>query len=232
MRARARELVRDDAGFSLMELLVAMAIGSIVLTALMMVFLNGMQGTAKVTDRADATARARTTSDTMSTLLQAAVCNNNSAPILAASATSITFTANLGGPDDAASKYVLRWDGASKTVYQDTYKGTLQSDGLTVVYPSSPTSTLILGTNMMPADGSTLFSYYPFNTSTGTISTSALTAPITNANTLKSIVAITTSLLALPERTKGTSDPASTSVEDQSVVGSVDPSNPGQGTQC
>lgn len=231
-RARMRELVRDDDGFSLMELLVALAIGSIVLTAVMMVFVNGMRGTAKVTDRADATARARTTTDIMSSLLQAAICNNNTAPITNATATSITFTANLGSADTATVQYRLRWDAATRNVYQDTYNGVLQSDGVTVLFPSSPSATRLIGSNMAPADGATLFSYYPFDSSVGTISATAATAPVTNANILKSIVAITTNLMALPERVTGTSDPGSTAIEAQSVVGQVDPSNPGQGTQC
>jgi prepilin-type N-terminal cleavage/methylation domain-containing protein len=232
MRARMWERLREDDGFSLMELLVALAIGSIVLTAVMMVFLNGMSGTAKVADRADASERARTTTDIMSSLLQAAVCNNNNAPVLAATATSVTFTANQGGPDADPVMYRLRWDSATKNLYEDTYVGNGQATDETITYPSTPTSTRLIGLNMVPKDGTNLFFYYPFSSASGTISASYTPAPITNTNTLKSIVAITTSMVALPERTKGTTDLSATTVEAQSVVGSVDPSNPGQGTQC
>jgi prepilin-type N-terminal cleavage/methylation domain-containing protein len=234
MRARTRELLRDDAGFSLMELLVALAIGTIVLSAVMMVFVNGMQGEARVTDRADSTARARTTTDIISSLLQAATCNFNTAPITSATATSVTFTGALGGPEDDAVQYRVRWDSATKTVYQDTFlkTGTVAANDSTLVYPSTPTTTKVIGTNMAPADGATLFKYYAFNATSGTIAGTDTPSPILDANTRRSIVAIQTSLLALPEHTTGSSDPAQTAVEAQSVVGQVDPSNPGQGTQC
>jgi prepilin-type N-terminal cleavage/methylation domain-containing protein len=234
MRARLRDLLREDDGFSLMELLVALMIGSIVLTAAMMVFINGMRGTAKVTDRADATARARTTTDVISSLLQAATCNNNTSPITAAAAQSITFTANLAGPEDAALQYRLRWDGTTKTVYEDIFasNGTVSVTDQTLLFPSSPTETRVIGTNMSPQDGTTLFKYYPYDATAGAISNTAATPPVTNPTTLRSIVAIATSLLAQPEHTTGTSEVGSTSVEAQSVVGQVDPSNPGQGTQC
>jgi prepilin-type N-terminal cleavage/methylation domain-containing protein len=233
MPARTRDLLRDDAGFSLMELLVALAIGSVVLTALMVVFLNGLSGTAKVTDRVDATARARTTTNIMTSLLQAGVCNNNTAPIIAADANSVTFTSSLGGPDADPVEYRLRWDSTTKNVYQDTFNGNGHATDGTVTYPTTPTSTVLIGSKMMPTDGATMFTYYPFSSATGMISGSFITGmPITAVNTLKSIVAVNTNLLALPSNTVGSSDPRSTSVESQSVVGQVDPSNPGQGTQC
>lgn len=233
-RARARELLRDDAGFSLIELLVALAIGTIVLTAVMIVFLNGMQGTAKVTDRADSTARARTTTNIISSLLQAATCNFNSAPITSATATSVTFTANIGDADAGALQYRIRWDGSTNTVYQDTFNstGTVSTTDSTLVFPSTPTSTKVIGTNLAPRDGSTLFTYYPFNTTTGQISQTAATAPITDANVRRSIVAVKTELLGLADKTNSSPNPVTTAVEAQSIVGQVDPSNPGQGTQC
>jgi prepilin-type N-terminal cleavage/methylation domain-containing protein len=233
MLTRARALLRDEDGFSLMELLVALAIGSVVLTAVMNVFLNGMQGSAKVADRSDASARARLTTDTISSLLQAAVCNNNTAPITAATAVSITFTGALGGPEDAAVQYRIRWDSSTKTVYEDIYNNSGQKSATdsTLLYPTTPTTTRVIGLNMMPSDGTTLFRYYPFNSTTGVIG-SEVTAPGTDPAALKPIVAIATNLRALPERTKNTATASSAPIEAQSVVGQVDPSNPGQGTQC
>lgn len=234
MPGRMRELLRDDAGFSLMELIVALAIGSIVLTAVMNVFINGMQGTAKVTDRADASARARLTTDTISSLLQAAVCNNNTAPITNATDSSITFTGALGAPEDAAIQYRVRWDSATKNVYEDTFasSGSVSSTDATLVYPTTPTTTKLIGANMMPKGGTTLFSYFPYDTRNGTMAANPITAPGTTAATLRTIIGITTNLVALPSRTTTSSSTQNAVVEAQSVVGQVDASNPGQGTQC
>jgi prepilin-type N-terminal cleavage/methylation domain-containing protein len=233
MLTRARALLREDDGFSLMELLVAMAIGSIVLTAVMVVFTNGMTGTARVTDRIDASARARLTTDTISSLLQAGVCNTNTPPITNATANSVTFTGNLGNADASATQYRIRWDSSTKTVYEDIYTSNGQASDLTLTYPAVPTSTRVIGVNMQPqGDQTTLFAYYPFDTTTGTVAANPVTAPGTNATALRSIVAVTTSLMALPSRTKTSSTTSAAPIEAQSVIGQVDPSNPGQGTQC
>lgn len=235
MLTRARALLREDDGFSLMELLVALAIGSIVLTAVLTVFTNGLTNTAKVTDRVDATQRARITTDAISSLLQAGVCNNSTAPITNASPNSITFTGNLGGPEDSTVQYRIRWDSATKTVYEDTYtfSGQASSTDSTLVYPTTPTTTKVIGTNMQPqGDGTTLFTYYPFDTTTGTVGADPIAAPGTNAVALRTVVAITTNLMSLPSRTKTSATDSAAPIEAQSVIGQVDPSNPGQGTQC
>jgi prepilin-type N-terminal cleavage/methylation domain-containing protein len=235
MLTRVRQLLREDDGFSLMELLTALAIGSVVLTAVLMVFTNGLTNTAKVTDRIDGTQRARITSDTINSLLQAGVCNNNGAPITNASANAITFTANLGSADASANQYQIRWDSTTRTVYLDTYlpTGTVSSTDSTATFSRTPSSTKVIGTNMQPqGDQTTLFTYYPFNTSTGTVDSSPMTAPGTNVTTLRTIVGINTSLASLPSRTKTSATASSTPIETQSVIGQVDPSNPGQGTQC
>jgi prepilin-type N-terminal cleavage/methylation domain-containing protein len=235
MLTRARALLRDDDGFSLIELLTALAIGSIVLTAVLMVFTNGLTNTAKVTDRVDASQRARITSDVISSLLQAGVCNNNTAPITNASPNSITFSGNLGGADDSLVQYRVRWDSASKTVYEDTFPvtGTASSTDSTFTFSATPTTTKVIGTNMQPqGDGTTLFTYFPFDTTTGTVGANPIAAPGTNAIALRTVVAITTNLVSLPSRTKTSATDSAAPIETQSVIGQVDPSNPGQGTQC
>ena len=69
-----RRLRRDQSGFSLVELLVSMALGSIVLTALMTVFLNGVTGAVRTSDRVEALQRGRVTMDRVVTLLSSQTC--------------------------------------------------------------------------------------------------------------------------------------------------------------
>ncbi|MCW2985614.1 MAG: prepilin-type N-terminal cleavage/methylation protein [Conexibacter sp.] len=223
MTRRLSHAARDEAGFSLIELLVALAIGSIVLTAVMTVFINGLTGSAKVTDRVEAAQRARVTADRISTLLQAEICGTTGdAPISDASATSVTFTANLGDVYADPIQYRIRWDSATKSIFEDRYVST---DGGTT-FPAAPTSSRLIGTNMVPTDGSTLFKYYGFDTVNGGIAPTPM-SPID----VQQIIAVNFYLTAMPERTKQ-SDPRATSVEGQAVAGSADPSDPNLGTKC
>ena len=225
MTDRLRSAARDDAGFTLIELLVALAIGSIVLTAVMFVFVNGLQGAGKVTDRIDATQRGRATADRIQMLLQAQVCApNGGAPISVAGPTSVTFTANTGDVNAVPVRYRLRWDSATNGIYQDTYAPNTSVSP--VSYPSSPTSTKQIGAQMQPADGATLFTYYGFNTATGGLADAPLSPVDVNQ-----VVAVDFSLMALPERTK-TADPRSMSVSGQAVAGSADPADPNEGPKC
>jgi hypothetical protein len=114
-----------------------------------------------------------------------------------------------------------------------TSNGQVSSTDSTATFPTTPTTTKVIGTNMQPqGDQTTLFTYYPFNTTTGTVAAAPIAAPGTNVTTLRTIVGITTSLMALPTRTKTSATASATPIESQSVIGQVDPSNPGQGTQC
>ena len=115
----ARRLRSDQSGFSLIELLMAMALGSIVLTALMTVFLNGITGAVRVSDRVDALQRGRVTMDRAVTLLNSQICLVNpdgtgQPPILDGQNNQVTFYAALGVVDSDPTIYRLRYDSGTK----------------------------------------------------------------------------------------------------------------------
>jgi prepilin-type N-terminal cleavage/methylation domain-containing protein len=228
LTARAAHVARDERGFSLVELLVAMALGSMVLTAVMTVFINGLTGTAKVTDRIDAVQRARLTADRMTTLLQAQVCSGGSAPITDGQATSVTFTANVGDVTANPTRYRLRWDNTTNRIYEDRFVPTTDSSG-NVTFPSSPTQTKVIGTDMVPAGG-TLFTYNAFDTVNAGVSATPIATPLTTTD-MQTVVAVSVSLVAQPERTK-VSDERATTLTTQAVVGSADATNPNRGPKC
>ena len=76
--------IRDDAGFSLMEVLMTIVVGMIVLAAALEMLTNGFTSSAKVQDRHDAAGRARQTLDRATALLQAQQCNGTVSPIVQA----------------------------------------------------------------------------------------------------------------------------------------------------
>jgi prepilin-type N-terminal cleavage/methylation domain-containing protein len=229
MSQRHRRALADESGFSLIELLVAMSLGSIVLTALLTVFVNGLTATTNVTDRVQALQDARLTLDRMNTLLQAEVCAAGAAPVTDAQADSITFTANVGDVAANPTRYRLRYDSTNNTIVEERFAPIVASDG-SISFPSASTSTQTIGTNIVPAGG-TMFTYYTFDLVNGGLDPDPLAQPISDSDEQR-VVAVKTAITAQPERSKKTSDPRATTIESQAVVGSADSADPNKGPKC
>jgi prepilin-type N-terminal cleavage/methylation domain-containing protein len=225
---RARHLAANQDGFSLMELMVAMAIGSIVLTVVLTIFTNGLAGTTQVTDRVEATQRARIATDRITSLLQAQVCVEGSSPISDAQATTITFTANIGDVTANPVRYRFRYDATSQTMSEDDYIPTLQADG-SLSFPTGASRTRTLAKNLLPSAGA-FFTYYAFDATTGIVDDAALVAPLSDSDEQR-VVRVNTAMIAVPERTK-VNDGRSTVITGQAIVGSADPANPNKGPKC
>lgn len=226
----------DEDGFSLIELLMAMALGSVVLTAMLTVFLNGMQASTRVTDRVDSAQRGRLAMDRVVTLLNSQTClyNNDgtsSVPIVDGQAQQVTFLANLGTVAADPAKYRLRYDAATKILWEDRWTPSRDSKG-NVVFATLASSSKQIGTGIVPV-GDTIFQYYAFDAD-GTIDTAApigLTAGVlTTANRLVA-VRVQASFAAQTDRTK-TVDLRSTTETGYGTVGSADGSDPSKGVNC
>lgn len=177
MTRRLIARLRADDGFSLMELLAAMVIGSVVLTALMTVFIQGVRGTTQIQDRADTTARARFSLDRLVRLLDSQVCyvptssDFGTPPVFSGSTdNSASFLADLTGASGNPRKYTLTYvpgtAGKPGRITQDTY--TYDSVNKTWTKKVGVTNTLV--SDILPAvdKGVTqpIFQYYAFYPST------------------------------------------------------------------
>jgi prepilin-type N-terminal cleavage/methylation domain-containing protein len=188
--------LRADDGFSLMELLAAMVIGSIVLTALMNVFIQGVRGTTQIQDRVDNTARARYSMDRIVRLLDSQVCyiptgtDFGTPPVFAGSTdNSASFFADLAGASGTPRKYTLTYvpggAGTAGNITQDTYS----YDSVAKTWTKKVGRTDTLVTDVVPAvDGGVtqpIFQYYAFYPSTnadktvvGDVSATKATTPL------------------------------------------------------
>jgi prepilin-type N-terminal cleavage/methylation domain-containing protein len=98
----------DQAGLTLVEMLVSMTLGLIVLTAIMALVQTSQRVTTTNTERSDATQKGRIAMDQMIQGLRSQVClkADATAPqttLTAGSDTSVTFFANIATPDAANS---------------------------------------------------------------------------------------------------------------------------------
>ncbi len=244
MLMSARRLRSDQAGFSLIELLVAMVIGSIVLTALMTLFVNGVTGAVQTSDRVDALQRGRVTMDRVVTLLNSQLCLLNpdgtgQPPILDGQNNSVTFYATLGAVDSNPTIYRLRYDSGTKRLYEDQFLPVPNGGAVTYpTYPATPNSSRVIGTNVLPVTASApIFKYWQFITTAGPtlgmIDTTPLTTPLTSTTEFAS-VRMTITFVSQPEHTAGSTNDlrATTFVDGVATVGSANAGEPAKGVNC
>jgi prepilin-type N-terminal cleavage/methylation domain-containing protein len=238
-----RRLRSDESGFSLIELLMAMALGSIVLTALMTVFLNGVTGSVRVSDRVEALQRGRITMDRITTLLNSQTCLLNpdgtgQPPIVDGQNSQVTFYATLGVVDSNPTIYRLRYDSATKRITEDRFLPVPSGGAITYPsYPATPDFSRVIGTNILPTTaGAPIFQYLQFVTTAGPtlgmVDSTALTTPLTSTSEFAA-VRMSISFVTQPEHTAGsTNDKRATSLDGVATVGSASAGEPAKGVNC
>jgi prepilin-type N-terminal cleavage/methylation domain-containing protein len=225
-----RRFTREDEGFSLVELLAAMAAGSFVLTAVMYVFTTGLTAAGRVEDRIDSGQRARLTMDKITTLLDAQVCLVNSdetasqvatPPIVTgATGSSVTFYADLNGASDTPNRYTINYDATAKTLTLLTYKGTGVLPSVT--FATTPVTTRLMD-NVQAYGSEPVFKYYSFTTAGLVDEGVPLTTPLSADSALKT-VRVGVKFQTYSTRTKK-DDPRRTVIVGEGTVATADPTD-------
>jgi prepilin-type N-terminal cleavage/methylation domain-containing protein len=158
---------RDEEGFTLPELLVAMVIGTMILLAAFMLLDTTVSIGTNVNKRVDATQRGRAAMSMITRDLRSQVCLPGATPIAslrAASDTSVDVYANLGDGTAAQppQRRTITFNSTARTITEDIYTPTGSAGSY--VFPTAPTRTRTLLTDV-GQDGTTpVFRYYPFDT--------------------------------------------------------------------
>jgi prepilin-type N-terminal cleavage/methylation domain-containing protein len=232
-----RRLRTDEAGFSLMELVMAMALGSIILTAVMTLFITGVKSSAKVTDRVEAQQRAQVAMDRVTTLLSSQVCLNAATPpiVTGSTASSVTFYGDLKGASTQPDQYRITWDPTARTLTETKWKATGNLPS-TITY-TEPKSRVIARGVLQGADDSgvvaPVFRYYRFETN-GTVNlANPVVIPATGitAADAGNVVQVGVTFLVVSDRTQR-DDARATSLTGQALAGSADPASPIAGPNC
>jgi len=173
---RLRHRPAGEAGFTLMELVVAMTVGMIVLLALMNLVDRAMPAHARIEDRVEAQGRGRVALERIAGDLRSAVCITDGTatqallpPLVSATAMSLVFYRELTDQADVSSAAVtrkpemlqLRYAAATKTLFLRTWP----TWDTTTTPPPSPgtggTETPLL-TGVTPT-GADFFTYYAYD---------------------------------------------------------------------
>jgi prepilin-type N-terminal cleavage/methylation domain-containing protein len=167
--------VRDERGFTIVELLTAIGIGTIVLMAVLTLLDTSVKISAKTTDRTETTARGRSAMDVITRQLRSQICQGTGQPALtAAGPTSMTFYASLA-PEQASvdgktpplvvQQRRLTYRSATRDILEEVWTGTGVRP--TVTFPAQPTSSRILISRVDPTGDTPVFRYYRFAVAAG-----------------------------------------------------------------
>ena len=160
----ARPIAASQAGFTLVELLVAMSIGIVVIFAVSAIMIVSLHQTQRTFTSVDATRQARTALATIENELHSA-CVNGDAPMQATSdGSNLNFLSYTGGAANPTPVWhVISYSGGSLTdsVYPATYTAT--STGHAWTKGTTRTSQTTLLTNVAQQPGSVpIFKYYAY----------------------------------------------------------------------
>jgi prepilin-type N-terminal cleavage/methylation domain-containing protein len=227
------ERVRDERGFTLIEVVVSLFIGTIVILASYMV-LDATGPLAKnAQDRVDAAQRGRQAMEIVGADLRSQVCLPGAVPPVVAGATStdLTFYSNLGDEVNPPQRRRLFVQGNAliEQMWQGTYSGA--GTTLTVNWPATMTSQRTLLQPIAKVGTTPFFRYWGFDANLpATINTPLDNVPLSAADAAK-VVQVDVSFESQPSNATVTSD--LDSIYQQSIFfRTADPMDPGKGPKC
>lgn len=225
--------VREERGFTLVEVVVSLFIGTIVVLAAFMVLDASGQLAKTAQDRVDAAQRGRQAMEIIGSELRSQVCLPGAVPPVVPGAKSddLTFYSNLGDENNPPQKRRLFIQGNAlvEQMWQGTYSGS--GTTLTVNWPGTVTRQRTLLQPIAQVGATPYFSYWGFDANLPATINTALTVVPLSATDAGKVVQVDVSFTARPSTGKATS--AVDSIFQQSVFfRTADPMDPGKGPKC
>jgi prepilin-type N-terminal cleavage/methylation domain-containing protein len=238
MSSRARERLRaEQAGMTLIELTIGMAIGLVVTFASLAILQRATTASHEIVDRQDAIQRGRQAMELMTRQLRSQVCLGESAePISYGDATTITFYADLGDGTQNVAKRTLSFvapaGSTTGRIREDVYAGSGSYPNLT--FAGSPTTSRVLlaGAKRLVAAGvdQPLFRYYAFQPGSPTGDLQEMATPLSAGDASRAVM-VRIAFVSMPERTRPR-DFDSTTLQNDVYVRLADPTRPLEGPRC
>jgi prepilin-type N-terminal cleavage/methylation domain-containing protein len=230
---RLRQIRSDEGGFTLVELLAAMAIGTIILMSAFFLLDHANSATQEVLNRQDAIQRGRMAMERMTRALRSQVClNDTTEPITYGGPWKVQFYSDLSDGSRNVQSRVLEYDATAKRLREQVYYGQGIYPDLT--FPTVPSETQLLLDKVEPvtvgAGTQPMFRYYAFRTGGAPGDLQQLPTPLSVADA-SLVVMVKISYVALPDRARPQQREAST-LENDVYVRLADPSRPTEGPRC
>ena len=221
--------VRDESGWTLIELLMAMTIGIVVLFASFMLVDASAPLAQKTQDRVDAAQRGRLAMEIIGAELRSQVCMPGAVPPImptVSDASNVWFYGNNQDQDSLPQRHHIYIQGTA--LREDTWQGTGSITNVT--FPTIPTQTRTLLDPVGLVSGVPLFRFYGFDANLPASVNQPITAPVSVADSRR-VVQVNVSFFARP--TRATAASARDSTFQQAVfVRTADPTDPLKGAKC
>lgn len=221
--------VRDQAGFTVVEMVMGAALAFIVMSAALITLERAFTMNMQVTERIDTSQRARQAMDTITRQLRSAVCPDpltNS--LVGGTNDSVTFYVDLGDGSQPIDRHVLSYDATARTLKEARYDGSGASPN--TIWPTNPTATRVLLENVTRNGTTPVFRFNAFDTATPPTPTVVLPTPLTAAG-IASASRVTISFVTREAESAATT-PQATALQDQVDLRSADPNQPKPAPQC
>jgi prepilin-type N-terminal cleavage/methylation domain-containing protein len=240
---RLRKRLGAEDGFTLVELLTAMSIGTIVLMAAFYTLDRASAVQRETADRTDALQRGRQTLELITRQLRSQVCLGSATePITEGKPNSVAFYADLtdGSNTNLIQKRRLTYDPSTKTVTEYRYPSSGTYPDLTFSNTPSPVTGRVIGTGIVRQQiagvDQPIFRYYAWRDSDtpGEMVELPATdaAPLSSADVARTIM-VKVTLVSQPIRYRSTPKLRdSATLENQAYVRSADPMKPKEGAKC
>jgi prepilin-type N-terminal cleavage/methylation domain-containing protein len=245
-----RRRLAGEGGFTLIELIVASAIGTIVIMAAYMVLDRSTVLQAEVANRTDALQRGRLGLELMTRELRSQVCLGSATePITNGQDQTVSFYADTGdgttNPEERRLTYyptaTTRADGLkapAKSIVEDRYTGTGTYPALTFSgYPNAPSRARVIATGIAPVQVSgvdqPIFQYFEFDDTKTDGTMDKLSTPLSTAD-VPQVVMVKVQFVAQPDKKFAQNIKAqdSVSLDGEAYVRSADPNDPKDGPKC
>jgi prepilin-type N-terminal cleavage/methylation domain-containing protein len=229
---RARARLRDERGFTLVELLMTTVIGTIVLLAAFGIFDAALHAQTRVDDRSDSVARGRNAMEQVVQQLRSQVCLGPGYPAVAyGDGSHVTFYADLADTTFVPQKRDLTFAGGTLT--ERDYTGTPQAGPPPYSFSGTPSRTRVIARNLanqkQGAATVPFFTYYSFNAANPVRPANLLAVPLSAADMAR-VVQVTVAFAALPSR--GASALAAEPFTANVFVRTADPTDPDHSPLC
>jgi prepilin-type N-terminal cleavage/methylation domain-containing protein len=225
--AQRMKLGRED-GFSLTELLVAIPVGVVLLSAVLVMMRVSIRQSANITDRTEAVQRGRTALERVTRQLRSQVCpTTTGSSLTTADANTLTLYVDMTGGQSAPERRTITYDPNAQTLTEYEY---VASSGTwpNLTFPNSPTRQRELLNNVTAVSGVPFFRYYQYDAN-GNVSTTPMSTPVSAPN-LPRVVNVAVSFVSRPR--KASTNTPTTTFQGEASMRTSDPNNPTENARC
>ena len=221
--------LRHESGVTLVELMVAMMIGTMTILAVYGVLDTSIKQSSKIAGRVNATQRGRITMDTITRQLRSQVCYSATVPALVSGTdTAVKFHVDLTDGAKPIEQHQISYDSTARTLTERVWPGV----GSPLSFPTQTiTRQLTDGVVPRPAPDAPIFRYYAYNTATPPRPATLLPTPL-SATDLARVAKIEIGFVTLPPGVKTLTFPAASTLQNEIYVRVADPNDPAPTPTC